>query len=341
MKIKLLRIIIFIILLGVFIQVSGVMKTIFSPSTVRAFGDLTADFHVPLGTPIFTITNAKPGDSDNHPVDIHNGATVARRVAVKGKWVDGVGISPAIEHVLSLVIKEGTENVYTGTVEEFLNKSTLYPDGVEIGTVAAGGDETYDFEIGFPSSAGDEYQGKSVKFDLTFGTVAADHIVINEVYAWPDAAHGIDGVRLPDKAKSNNGGQSDEWIELYNPTNSDVSLKNWTLATSHGSIKINANKIIPAGGFAVVAKDASTWRYWNIPAGVLKVELGNWFPLGFDNGIDHVALVNPAATTIDEIYWGSSPLIFSSGKSLERIVPGYDTNAASDWNIILPPTPGK
>ena len=41
-------------------------------------------------------------------------------------------------------------------------------------------------------------------------------------------------------------GQNNEWIEIYNPTDEDVSLKNWTLMDNSGLVTtIHANKIQP------------------------------------------------------------------------------------------------
>ena len=55
-----------------FIAYFAVSNSLFNPNTVKAFGDLTVDFHVPIGNPIFTVNNMAPGDFQNKNVDVTN-----------------------------------------------------------------------------------------------------------------------------------------------------------------------------------------------------------------------------------------------------------------------------
>lgn len=71
---------------------------------------------------------------------------------------------------------------------------------------------------------------------FVFSAGALD-VVINEI-AWM----GTDSSRY------------DEWIELYNKTDSSISLDNWTLKTADGTPEIILSKIIPANGFYLLER---------------------------------------------------------------------------------------
>ncbi len=439
---RLIRILLILIILGAIVKF--VAPDLFRPSTIRAFGDLTVNFHVGPGLPIFTVTNMAPGDPpQNRNVDVHNGGTVSRLVSVKGIRTGGIGADPKLETVLDLVIKDGATPVYgtgspTGpkTVKDFFTDSGA-TNGAQLSIINPGADKTYNFKVTFPGPSGNDFQAKSVIFDLTFGVVTGDNVVINEVYYLVDSAHGLDSpkdrgvvsnngsnitinilgngagstniVKVKQKdicsilqsnttivqntiiSNSNTGGnssnnntggsnnintgsintttiatvsgstnsasgcgkklgQNDEWVELYNPTDHDISLKNWTLTDNGATTIIHPNKIIKAGGFALISKDHSTWNFWNEDPSAIKVELGSQIGDGLDNAGDHLILKNNSGTEVDRMSWGTDTSGFIPpavnpvvplGHSTERSAPGFDTNAASDWIDRNPSTPGN
>lgn len=325
MKVRILRVLIFsgIIAIGL---VYGLFKLPDANSTVRAFGDLTVNFHVAPLTPIFVVTNMKPGDVESRNIDVHNGGLVTRMVSVKGIRTDGIGDDPKLETVLDLVVTDGATTLYRDKLSQFFADS-LNTNGVPLNTINSGGDKTYNFKVTFPDSSGNDFQNKSVIFDLTFGEIVSRSLVINEVYYFG------------------------EWVELFNPTDHDISLKNWTLADNSGQISIiHANKIIKAGGFAILAKSASTFTKWSIPANTLKVELGDQIGDGLDNAGDHLILKNNLGAEVDRMSWGTDTSGFAPpainpavplGSSTERLVPGLDTDIVSDWHSQNPPDPGS
>ncbi len=142
--------------------------------------------------------------------------------------------------------------------------------------------------------------------------------------------------------------RNDEWVELYNPTDGDIPLKNWKLVDNSGKeIVIKSNKSIKAGGFALISKSASTWRFWQEPK-TLKIELGKIIGDGLDNGGDHLFLKNPQGEMVDGVGWGSDIAVWnpaltkvSQGNSDGRVEPGKDTDSILDWMEEDPPTPGS
>jgi len=336
MKTRMLRIImIFTIVLGVF-YLNGGLDRLVNPQTVKAFGDLLVDFHVPAGKPIFTVTNMKPGDSQTRPIDVSNSGTVARYISTKGFRNTGIGNIPKIESALKVEINDGSSTVYgPKSMEEFFIASADL-NGIPLGIVTVGGHKTYNFTVNFPTSADNNFQAKSVTVDLTFGVISGDNVVINEVFYTVDSKHGLDSPKDRNDRKS---GQNNEWLELYNPTERDISLKNWSLVDNSGiQSKINANKILKAGGFLLVSKDASTWKYWDIKPAKDTLELGNQLGDGLDNTGDQLILKNATGVEVDRMGWGTG---MATGHSTERLTPGFDTNKTSDWIDRFPPTPAS
>ena len=364
MKKRIIRISIFILLICTAVYASGGLKNIFSPNTVRAFGDLTVNFHVPVGKPIFSIANAKPGDSVTKPIDVTNSGPITRIVAIKGVRTGGVGTGPAMDHALTVEIKNGPTTLYGPvTVEQFFAQSNS-KDGILLGPLPSGDILPLTVAVTFPSSAGDEYQGKSVVFDVTFGVITGDNLVINEVFYNVDDKHGLKAPKekdeMDEEKEDKKTGKKDhnkkptrykfQWIEIYNPTDKEISLKNWKIVNNSGTIVINANKSIKPGSFALISKDSSLWRFWENHNRTLKIEVGKKFGDGLDVAGDHLYLTDSKGKIVDKTSWGSDTSGFIPpavnpgvpvGHSTERSTPGFDTDTSSDWTDRFPSTPGK
>jgi hypothetical protein len=382
---RILRIIGLVAVIAGLIWAGGGLKNLFTPERVKAFGDLTVNFHVAPGVPIFSLTNMAPGDSASRPVDVTNGGTIAHMVAVKGIKTSGIG-TPHIEDILTIVIKDGATPVYgagspTGnkTVQNFFTDSNNV-NGIVLGQIAVGGNKTYNITVTFPTSAGNAYQGKSVVLDISFGTSDITGVVINEVFYRVDSKHGHNSEKDRDRErheydnkhkndkdnknnKNNNNHNDDEddydrhdnsknnneWVELYNPTDQDISLKNWTLTDNSGqAVIIHANKIIKSHGFVVVAKDDDMLQYFKKHK-INVIETGHNFGDGLDDLGDRVILKNNNGAEVDRMSWGTDTSGFTppavnpvvpKGSSTERISAGFDTNKATDWHQQTPPTPG-
>ncbi|MBI4709253.1 MAG: DNRLRE domain-containing protein [Candidatus Portnoybacteria bacterium] len=173
--------------------------------------------------------------------------------------------------------------------------------------------------------------------DVNFSVPSATttHLVVNEVYY--DVA--------PDKGDNTNN----EWVEIYNPTNSAIDISGWQICDNTLCDVIPASPPIPAKGFAVIANNASTWNtYWSMPAGAVKIALGSEIGNGLSNSPgDRLILKDALSATIDALSYGNdisqlSPAVPLSliGNSLARIVKGYDNDSSSDWVILAAPNPG-
>lgn len=156
----------------VVVSVFAYRSEVFLPvGTAFAVGDLTINWGVPAGNPIFTATNFAPGETATHTVVVTNNAPTARPVAVRGIKTTGNGMS----HELALVISEGGTDLYGGTsgtgsktLANFFTDSTNV-SGIPLLTLAPGVSKTFTFMVTFKPTAGNAVQQESVTFDIKLG----------------------------------------------------------------------------------------------------------------------------------------------------------------------------
>ena len=219
---------------------------------------------------------------------------------------------------------------------------------------------TYTFDVTFPSSADNDFQAKSVTADLSFGVITANNLVVNEVYYNPkllflfsdlidrfDQDHWEDRFIKIEKKRLFRR----QWVELYNPTDHDISLKNWSLTDNSGKKTIiHPNKKIKPGGFVLISKSAFLWWFYRPLRFTNYVEVGRFIGNGLDIEGDRLILKDNKGNEVDRMSWGSDTSGFTppavnpkvdKGHSTERQAPGFDTDAASDWTDRSPPTPGN
>ena len=139
-------------------------------SEVLAAGDLTINWGVSTGDPIFVVTNALPGDSESRDVTVTNDGAVPRDIAVAGILLDQSPDDPiaSFSSVLDFTISEGVADLYTGTLADFF-AATATPSSIFLSTLSPSDSTTYTFEVHFQESAGNEFQNAFVIFNLIIG----------------------------------------------------------------------------------------------------------------------------------------------------------------------------
>lgn len=172
MKKRIIRLIIAITILVSIYHFSGSVRGLFKSQTAEAVGDLSVDWGVPEGQPIFTVSNFKPGDTEVHTVIVHNDATLARPVSVRGIKSSGIDL---LSQGLNIVIKHGGSDIYGGTsptgaktLFQFFSDSAA-PDGIFLVNLSSGASTNYEFDVSFPTASGNDLQGKNIVFDLKIG----------------------------------------------------------------------------------------------------------------------------------------------------------------------------
>lgn len=124
-----------------------------------------------------------------------------------------------------------------------------------------------------------------------------DHIIINEVEINPP---GNDATSIS------------EWVEIYNPTNSNADLSGWKIASTtvlKKTMTIPPGTIIKPGQFL-------TYSYQSL-----------WFT----DSSESVELRDASGVVIDK-----TPIIsdiFNDFKSWQRVYDGYDLDSSSDWKF--------
>ena len=144
-----------------------------------------------------------------------------------------------------------------------------------------------------------------------------------------------------------------EWIELYNPTASPISVAGWGIAAASD---VDDQTVIDAafpGGVEVPAQG------YLVLGGEFVEEADVVVPMSIGNGSNGDALIlwDCDGTRVDSVLYGSnnddlleddignSPEVtyivnVASGSSFARVETGVDTNAAGDWFADPTPTPG-
>lgn len=167
---KLTKIIILNLILVLVVNL--VAPALLDSSTVRAIGDLSVDWGVPVGTPIFTIANMAPGQTEIRNVKVVNNSSTIRPVGVRGsKTTETNNLSTA----LNITISENTTDLYGGssptgpkTLKQFFDETAL-PNSIFLSNLNGGSSTIYKFTVTFNSTAGNEFQNSQTVFDLIIG----------------------------------------------------------------------------------------------------------------------------------------------------------------------------
>ena len=193
----------------------------------------------------------------------------------------------------------------TGTAP--VSVKTITFNGVEIPLIWTG-TTTWSASVSIPGgtnplsirafgSAGIETAGTTLSVTFT-GSNAWGAIRINEWLA-DNAALVFDSA----------DGDSEDWLELYNPTGANVSLANWSLSDSSPTpttFVIPSGYSIPANGRIVVWADDETIQ--NTGSGQLHV------PFKLSSGGETLTLRAPDGTVIDSVTFGAQVKNISQGR---------------------------
>lgn len=162
---------------------------------------------------------------------------------------------------------------------------------------------------------------------------SAGKVLISEVYYSVDVPHGEN--------------PANEWIELYNGTQSAVNIGGWKIEDDLASDTIVGNYTIAPGRFLVLSADSTTRSLWGLPSDVQFVSLGNSLGDGLSNTGDRIILRNASSAVVDAVSWGTNTTVMqpsvsvvSYGNSMARAKLSNDTDTANDWTAHSP-SPGN
>ncbi len=131
-----------------------------------------------------------------------------------------------------------------------------------------------------------------------------------------------------------------EWIEIYNRSEKDFSLKNWHVRDSGINWNtISSDKILAANSFAVVSNDTiSVKNYYD--NNMLFFQTYSWSNLNNDE--DEVIFADKYYTILDSVFYSDQAIDFEDNYSLERINPFEDVS--DNWGVSIDScgaTPGR
>lgn len=141
----------------------------FQSPTAFAVGDLTVNWGVAEGNPIFVISNATPGQTETRTVQISNGASSVRPLGIKA--ASGSATPTNFPTVLKVKITEGVATLYEKALSQFFADSAT-PNGVALGNINSGATRTINIAVTFDINAGNEFQNANAIFDLQIGLVS-------------------------------------------------------------------------------------------------------------------------------------------------------------------------
>jgi len=139
-------------------------------STAQAVGDLTINWGVPDGTPIFMVENFLPGETEERIVTIFNGALSTKPIAVVGTKTEEL---KDLANVLEITVSQNGNDLYGGdlgtkTLAQFFQESTI-PNAIFLFNIDPGTSKQVKFKVKFKEDAGNTYQGAKVVFDIIIG----------------------------------------------------------------------------------------------------------------------------------------------------------------------------
>jgi hypothetical protein len=131
------------------------------------------------GEPMFNLDKMLPGESPEvRTVSVKNEGKNTFQIYVQGVKKGPTQPDPKLENILDLQIKENGNTIYNDKLSKFFS-DTSGIKGKHLGNIQKNQTNIYDFQVTFPSDAGNPYQGKSVTFDLIFfdkdGEVKGEH----------------------------------------------------------------------------------------------------------------------------------------------------------------------
>ena len=137
------------------------------------------------------------------------------------------------------------------------------------------------------------------------------------------------------------GKEEDEYIELFNRTDSPVDVGNWQIAGGV-DFSIPSGRMIPAGGYLVIAKDAAR-LHDSYPQLDASNAVGNYSGRLSNSG-ESLTLMKPATFAIDDVFppievdsaryrdsGRESEWADGGGSSLELRDPESDNNIPANW----------
>jgi cardiolipin synthase len=152
---------------------------------------------------------------------------------------------------------------------------------------------------------------------------------------------------------------TNEWIELYNPTEESIDVSGWMIADEKETDVLQADSIhgdgttsIPPGGYALITDIGTTvYETFTVAENAIRLSVDDSTLCGYglNNQKEKIMLMDQAETMIDAVEWGAdydevpgSPApVPSEGTSLIRYQAIDNDDSSLDFIECTTPTPGS
>src|SRR3989344_1839592 len=313
-------------------------------STENTFVAGSVDFSLDISgwQPPETAVSMAPGDITKREVEIDpqdsnhfQYFTALNNLTGDTDFCEGLNVVATLEE----------DEVYDGPLVDFSTDTTTTLDSWEF---------TY-------STGVNDFQNKVCDFDIDYNGWQTRHDyptyenggyndtekVENHLASWGFRINKVYyDVKTPERGEEG----TNEWVEIYNQTNTDLDISGWQICDNISCDTLPTTPLIPAQKYAVIVADSSTVSnllpaYWYLPSEVTMINLNDLIGNGLANDGDRLILKRPDGVVVDEMNWQSDTGVWdpgavdvAEGNVLARVPSGYDTDAPSDWSELLPPT---
>lgn len=195
-------------------------------NTASAVTPLTVSFDP---NPLFKDSNFMPGDNKEANITIDNNSD-----STQSAYIEGVNVfnDDGLADQMNLEIFEGPTEIYNDNFETFLKAGPVL-----LSDIGASAPKTYNLKVTFIESTDNDYQGKTLGFDICVGFSGGESTCTNTVTVGPETPPGSGG--------GGGGGLSGgHHLTIFNEEALNI-LSNGTVAGS-GSATIVWNTNIPA-----------------------------------------------------------------------------------------------
>jgi cardiolipin synthase len=152
---------------------------------------------------------------------------------------------------------------------------------------------------------------------------------------------------------------TNEWIELYNPTSEPIDITGWTIGDEKETDTLQAEgahgdgtTVIPPGGYALITDEGTTvYETFTVAENAIRLSVDDSTLCGYglNNQKEKIVLIDEAGTIIDAIEWGedyddvpgSPASIPSKGTSLIRYQALDNDDSSLDFIESTTSTPGS
>lgn len=152
---------------------------------------------------------------------------------------------------------------------------------------------------------------------------------------------------------------TNEWIELYNPTSEPLDATGWMIADEKETDIIQTDiengdgtTSVPPGGYAIITdKGTTVYETYTVPDDVVRLSVDDSTLCGYglNNQKEKILLSDPNGTPIDAVEWGEDyedvpgvPFgIVTEGNTMARYQETDTDDSSLDFFECSTPTPGR